>query len=744
MSRGAAAAAGLLALLLAGAPPAAGQPWTGERLCAPTLPAGAEFGSAVAVGDDGTIAVGDYRHDVVVLFRRDAAGRCEQTAAISGPGPGSWFGFDLAIDGSRLLVGAPRSGGTGAAYLVELRDGRAAGAPRQVSGLTPRPGPGDEAGSAVAIDGRILAIGARGADDRRGRVYAGGEGELAPVLLASSLAPGAELGQSVALHGRTLVMGAPFPFRGSGSPGAAYVVELSADGSPGAPASPLLAGGLEPEAAFGYTVAVAGGRILAGAPLADRNGVDGGAVFDFRPQGTGWARGTELRLPGRGGDQLGVAVALDGGTALVGARHADGTRGAAYLVGASGGTQTLRPRETVPAGAQLGFSVAIRGDVAVVGAFRENGAGAAYRFDALVTVVPVTVELATAASSVPESAGTISLQVVVHGPSGGLSVPVTVDLEVLEGTAGEGEDFRLLDPGPYVIPAGTRPDVPFPLAEVRIQPDALVEGPETFRVRLSARPPAVTGAQSVHEVTIHDSLLVVPAGPLETSEAGGSAPLAVRLAVQPTANVVVSLSTGDPGEGIVSPVRLTFTPESWQRVRTVRVAGRDDALCDGSQAYVINATTTSADPRYAGLSQSIPAANADDERACLSAAKSVCTDDGGTVVYTISLANPVAGGPDTPAQLRDVLPPEVSVVTAGADGGTATADPVANSVRWTGPVPAAGAAVTITIVAALDVPPGREVRNHADVSYVRDGRGNVETVRTDEVVFVAGDVLPCP
>src|SRR6185436_18082642 len=139
-------------------------------------------------------------------------------------------------------------------------------------------------------------------------------------------------------------------------------------------------------------------------------------------------------------------------------------------------------------------------------------------------------------------------------------------------------------------------------------------------------------------------------------------------------------------------------------------------------------------PRYKDLAFPAPLnfKNTDDERAFFAVAdKSVCTDGGGTVVYTISFTNSCPGKPDAPAELLDVLPPEVSVVTA-------TADPIGNSVRWTGLVPT-GEAVTITIVAALDGPPGPELDNRADLIYDRDGRDPRETV---PVVFSA--VVACP
>jgi uncharacterized repeat protein (TIGR01451 family) len=240
-------------------------------------------------------------------------------------------------------------------------------------------------------------------------------------------------------------------------------------------------------------------------------------------------------------------------------------------------------------------------------------------------------------------------------------------------------------------------------------------------------------------------LLLLPDGPLRTSE-GGSAPLEIQLTgPPPIANVTVSLETSDPTAGTVSPDRLTFTSANWGSGKTVQVTvtGQDDALCDGSQSYEIRATAASTDLRYNGLSDTVRVENADDEVACLAVAeRTVCTDGGGTVVYTIALSNEASGVPDAPAELRDILPSGVTVVTASADRGIATADPVANSVRWTGTVPAAGEAATIiTIVAALDESPGPVLENRALLTYDRDGRGHFEAL---PIGFEDGGILPCP
>jgi uncharacterized repeat protein (TIGR01451 family) len=125
--------------------------------------------------------------------------------------------------------------------------------------------------------------------------------------------------------------------------------------------------------------------------------------------------------------------------------------------------------------------------------------------------------------------------------------------------------------------------------------------------------------------------------------------------------------------------------------------------------------------------------------ACLDASQTVCTDAGGTVIYKISLANVLADVPDTLASLQDTLPLGVSVVTASADRGTATADPVARSVHWTGPLPAAGDKVIITIVGALDELPSTAAQNHPTVTFVHDGRGHL---RSEDVSVASEEVCP--
>ena len=72
-----------------------------------------------------------------------------------------------------------------------------------------------------------------------------------------------------------------------------------------------------------------------------------------------------------------------------------------------------------------------------------------------------------------------------------------------------------------------------------------------------------------------------------TSEVGGTAVFGVRLMSQPTAAVVIPLSSSDTGEGTVSPDNLSFSATNWNAEQLVTVTGVDDNLSDGNQGYRI-------------------------------------------------------------------------------------------------------------------------------------------------------------
>jgi hypothetical protein len=94
---------------------------------------------------------------------------------------------------------------------------------------------------------------------------------------------------------------------------------------------------------------------------------------------------------------------------------------------------------------------------------------------------------------------------------------------------------------------------------------------------------------------------IEPHTELVTSETGATATFTAVLTVQPTANVMLSFTSTDTGEGTVSPSSATFTTGNWDTPQTITVTGVADALTDGDQAYTITTSaTSSADANYSG------------------------------------------------------------------------------------------------------------------------------------------------
>ena len=299
-------------------------------------------------------------------------------------GARDFFGYAVALSGETALVGAQRAsvGGAdsrGAAYVFA----RSGGVWTQQAQLTASDGEaGDHFGTAVALSGDTAVIGADvgGAADK-GAVYVftrgGGEWAEQAQLTVSTTSLYPRLGCSVALSGGTIVAGAYWSDHGGAAMrGTAYVftgavatwsqqAELSASAGDGGDQ-------------FGVAVAVDGDTAVVGA---DQAGASlKGAAYVFTRSGGVWTeRKTLAASDGGSGDQFGYAVALSGGTALVGAQASDqgaSDQGAAYVFTGAGENWSQQARLTVAGSQYFGSAVALSGDTAVVGAAWDGGGGA--------------------------------------------------------------------------------------------------------------------------------------------------------------------------------------------------------------------------------------------------------------------------------------------------------------------------------------------------------------------------------
>ena len=116
----------------------------------------------------------------------------------------------------------------------------------------------------------------------------------------------------------------------------------------------------------------------------------------------------------------------------------------------------------------------------------------------------------------------------------------------------------------------------------------------------------------------------------------------VRLGSKPTADVVIDVSSGDTGEGTVSPLQLRFTPMNWNQTQTVTVTGVNE---DGDVAWQVRLGPASSDPDYNGLTN---VDTTDNDTAGVVVAPTMWTlkeqyPSAGSGTYTVVLAAQPAG-----------------------------------------------------------------------------------------------------
>lgn len=266
--------------------------------------------------------------------------------ALSAPGgsAGDLFGSSVAINKRIVVVGAPYRTvhghrRQGAAYVfVKPRSGWAHAKP--VATLTVAKGHArDYFGASVAVSGRTIAVGApfvsKGSNSHEGAVYlftepaAGWSAARHPTgrLFPSDRTSGDTFGASLAASSRTFVVGAPLHLVGQHArQGSAYVYVEPHGGwlTHNRQTAELTAADGEPGTEVGYSVAVSGRTVVAGAVYAKVGSHAGaGAVYVFTEPRSGWRNAlSTARLTVRhahSSQYLGYAVAVSGRTIAAGA-----------------------------------------------------------------------------------------------------------------------------------------------------------------------------------------------------------------------------------------------------------------------------------------------------------------------------------------------------------------------------------------------------------------------------------------
>ena len=283
------------------------------------------------------------------LFTRASDGTWSQTAKLtaSDGAAGDEFGYSVAVDGDTAVVGASgnddRGNDSGSAYVfVKPATGWATGT--QTAKFTASDGATEDIfGWSVAVDGDTAVVGAYGDDDKgsnSGSAYVfvkpatgWATGTQTAKLTASDGAASDEFGTAVAVDGDTVVVGAYADDDRGNDSGSAYVFVKPATGwANGTQTAKLTASDGAASDEFGTAVAVDGDTVVVGAYADDdANGSDAGSVYAFGIQSwtdipgsgaatishtvTGLTNGTEYTFRIRATNTVGTSSESDTATA---------------------------------------------------------------------------------------------------------------------------------------------------------------------------------------------------------------------------------------------------------------------------------------------------------------------------------------------------------------------------------------------------------------------------------------------
>ncbi len=288
---------------------------------------------------------------------------------------GDRFGSALAVSGGVLVVGAPRHGENGAVYVFEKRG---SGWTRTARLDPPGAGRGDEFGLAVGVDGPLLVVSAPSADSSRGVVYAYRRDRRGtwsePAVIGRGTAPHDRFGRAIAVAGQRVLVGMPGPV--TAAPPAENAGPDPLLPKPGAAVlfrgegtrwseEARLTTGADTTLGFGFAVHLTPTDALVGMPGGT------GAVYAFRSAGGKWEPAGKLVPAAPQPNTLfGFTLARTDGAVFVGAQQANENVGQVHVFRPDGqGWREAQVLTTKKNGlmANFGGSIAAAGDVAVIG-----------------------------------------------------------------------------------------------------------------------------------------------------------------------------------------------------------------------------------------------------------------------------------------------------------------------------------------------------------------------------------------
>lgn len=196
-------------------------------------------------------------------------------------------------------------------------------------------------------------------------------------LLASDGEHDDQFGGKVSVDGNTVLIGAPYENNGSGS---TYVFIHT--GATWTQQAKLIASDWVWGDTFGLAVSLDGDTALIGAPHNADNGLNSGSAYVFIRTGTTWTQQAKLLPPDGGEDDIfGASVSLSGDSALIGAWNDDDNginSGSVYVFTRTGTTWTQQAKLIASDGATqdcFGHSVSLNSNTALIGAEQDDDNG---------------------------------------------------------------------------------------------------------------------------------------------------------------------------------------------------------------------------------------------------------------------------------------------------------------------------------------------------------------------------------
>jgi hypothetical protein len=349
--------------------------WIEQEVTAADATPGAEFGISVAMQGSTALIGASYDNSgqgaVYVFTEANGIWTEAQKLTADDGAANDWFGQSVALDGDTALIGGSQylNSGNGVAYVFT----QSSGTWSQAQKLTASDGVGrDQFGISVALQGSTALIGAYGADFYRGAAYAftaaGGTWNQAQKLTASDASMNADFGVSVALSETTALLGA---YGDTAYEGAAYVFTNTS--GTWSETQKLTASDGAANDHLGISVAFDGDTALVGAEGATvGSNSHQGAAYVFTAAGGTWSQAQKLvASDGAAFDYFGRSVAVEGTNAMIGAYGPNAQQGAAYFFANSNGswsqTQELIASDGA-AGDMYGIWVVLSGSNALIGA----------------------------------------------------------------------------------------------------------------------------------------------------------------------------------------------------------------------------------------------------------------------------------------------------------------------------------------------------------------------------------------